>query len=320
MVEEMITRRMLIVIVTLSICSVVTYSQNKSPILDLIENSIPKREAGWKLRSSDRMEVNPVPQAAMDWTNGKDEIGAYIFVFPTSEGAANNLKPDSGDAPYSKLDGIGDEAYIWTPEENREYKRHTIRFRKAGVVVMMSSTSGDVAKRGAKFIAESIPPLNQYLQIVPQPQMQGDICHVYVVDVAKARKSFDEYRDSGNSEAAKKAMAASETRFPEFRTVIGEEELTTKTYPFPGSRLIITASIYYTDESMASTKGVDSMLVGIVVSPKSQKDAISAEDNAVSEFTLKDRDTVRVKKYLKVNGQLYLVGVECKSNGINDLQ
>ena len=102
--------------------------------------------------------------------------------------------------------------------------------------------------------------------------------------------------------------------------MIGEEELTTKTYPFPHSNLIITASIYYTDESMASSKGVDSMLVGVVVSPKAQKDAVSAEDNAVSESTLNGRDTVRVKKHLKVNGRLYLVGVECKGKGVNDLQ
>jgi hypothetical protein len=145
--------------------------------------------------------------------------------------------------------------------------------------------------------------------LVPQPQKQGDLCHVYVVDIAKAQKGFDEYSDTGNTQK----IAAAQTTFPEFRTVIGEEELTTKTFPFPNSRLIITASIYYTDESMASSNSSDSMLVGVVVSPKAQKDAISAVDNAVSESTLKDMDTVRVKKYLKVNSRLYLVGVECKS-------
>jgi hypothetical protein len=146
-------------------------------------------------------------------------------------------------------------------------------------------------------------------ELVPQPQIPGDICHVYVVDIAKARKAFNEYSDTGNVQA----MAAAETTFPEFRTVIGEEELTTKTFPFPNSHLIITASIYYTDESMASSNSSSSMLVGVVVSPKAQRDAISAADNAVSESTLKDLDTVRVKKYLKVNSRLYLVGVECKS-------
>lgn len=145
--------------------------------------------------------------------------------------------------------------------------------------------------------------------LVSQSQVQGDVCHVYVVDVEKAKKGFNEYSDTGNLQA----MAAAETTFPEFRTVVGEEELTTKTFSFPNSRFIITASIYYTDESMASSNSSSSVLVGVVVSPKAQKDALSATDNAVSESTLKDLDTVRVKKYLKVNSRLYLVGVECKN-------
>ena len=144
---------------------------------------------------------------------------------------------------------------------------------------------------------------------VPQSQIPGDVCHVYVVDIAKARQGFNEYSNTGNTEA----MAAAQTTFPEFRTVIGEEELTTKTFPFPNSRLTITASIYYTDESMASSNSSSSMLVGVVVSSTAQRDALSAADNAVSESTLKDVDTVRVKKYLNVNSRLYLVGVECKS-------
>lgn len=171
--------------------------------------------------------------------------------------------------------------------------------RRVFIVIVTLSISSAVNYSQNK---SSIPDL------VPQPQMQSDICHVYVVDIAKARKGFNEYSNTGNLQA----IAAAETKFPDFRTVIGEEELTTKTFPFPNSRLIITASIYYTDESMASSDSSDSMLVGVVVSPKAQKDAISAADNAVSESTLKDRDTVRVKKYLKVNGRLYLVGVECK--------
>lgn len=140
-------------------------------------------------------------------------------------------------------------------------------------------------------------------------QIRGDLCHVYAVDIEKAKKGFDEYNDTGNTQT----MAAAETKFPDFRTVVGEEELTTKTFPFPNSRFIITASIYYTDESMASSNGSDSILVGVVVSSKAEKDAISAVDNAVSESTLKDMDTVRVKKYLKVDSRLFLVGVECKN-------
>ena len=144
-------------------------------------------------------------------------------------------------------------------------------------------------------------------------QTRRDACHVYVVDVALGRKSFEKFRETGNAQADAKALAVGQTVFPEFYPLIGEEELTTKTYPFLRSSLVITASVYYTDESMASAEGADSMLVGIVISPKPQRDAISTENNAVSEVTENDHlDMVRAKKYVKVNGRLYLVGIECR--------
>lgn len=142
--------------------------------------------------------------------------------------------------------------------------------------------------------------------IVASAQSLGDLCHVYVVDVETARKAFS----AGNVNPNTKPAGL--TVFPEFRTVIGEEELTTRSYPFPGNKLVITASVFYTDESMASSAGVDSMQVGIVVSEKGQKDALSAENNALAEITLYQRDTVRTKKYLNVGGRQYLVGMECK--------
>jgi hypothetical protein len=144
-------------------------------------------------------------------------------------------------------------------------------------------------------------------------QTRSDFCHVYVVDVAKATKAAESFRESGKAVVDAKVLSAGQTVFPEFGPVMGEEELTTKTYRFPGSDLTITASVYYTDESMASIHGADSMLVGIIVSPRAQKDAIAAENNAVSEITYGDNvDTVRAKKYLKVKGRLYLVGIECR--------
>jgi hypothetical protein len=150
------------------------------------------------------------------------------------------------------------------------------------------------------------------LSVVPA-QTRKDACHVYVVDVALGRKAFEGFPETGNSVPDQKALSVGQTVFPEFHPMIGEEELTTKTYRFPKSSLFITASVYYTDESMASAEGADSMLVGVVISPKRQRDAISAENNAVSEVTDNDLlNTVRAKKYVKVNGRLYLVGVECR--------
>jgi len=130
-------------------------------------------------------------------------------------------------------------------------------------------------------------------------QTRRDACHVYVVDVKHGRQKV----------------------FPEFHPVIGEEELTTKTYPFSRSRLTITASVYYTDESMASAGGADSILVGIVVAPNAQRDAISAENNAVAEVTLNPHlNTVRAKKYVKVNGRLYRYSHACFNTRLVELK
>jgi hypothetical protein len=142
-------------------------------------------------------------------------------------------------------------------------------------------------------------------------QTRKDVCHVYVVDVEMARKAAEDFQPTGDPQ--RDAKAAGLTTFPEFNPTIGEEELTTKTYPFPGSPLMITASVYYTDESMASATGADSMQVAIAIAPKAQTNAISAENNAVSEVTDNvHRDAVRAKQFVKVNGRLYLVGIECR--------
>jgi hypothetical protein len=84
-----------------------------------------------------------------------------------------------------------------------------------------------------------------------------------VVDSALAER----YREASEKDQARLAKAV-ETDFPEFHPTIGEEELTTKTYRFPRSKLIITASVFYTDESLRSVKSADSIIVAVVVSSR----------------------------------------------------
>ena len=142
-------------------------------------------------------------------------------------------------------------------------------------------------------------------------QEGGDQCHVYVADSLKVIKAMDRYSSTPEDEKAEKALAAAIVMFPPFVTTRGEEELTTKTYRFPHSRLRITASVYYTDESMSSYGGADSMLLALAVARRAFGSAFDAENNAVAEITDLHVDTARVKKQLRVGGRLYLVGVEC---------
>ena len=140
-------------------------------------------------------------------------------------------------------------------------------------------------------------------------QTRGDTCHVYVVDVEKARRAST----IADEKAREKALAEAETVFPEFLTVVAEEELTTKTYPFPGGGQFVTANVFYTDESMMSSASADSMMLSIIVSPKPQKDESSSPENALAEVTYNEgTDAVRVKKYVRVGGRSYLVGLECR--------
>lgn len=136
---------------------------------------------------------------------------------------------------------------------------------------------------------------------------QVDVCHVFVVDSALAERWYN-----ASIEEQPRLEKAAQTIFPEFKPKIGEEELTTKTYRFPRSKMIITASVFYTDESLRSEKSADSIIVGIVVSPKKLRDAIGADHNAVAETTYTSEPmTIKAKKFVRVNHRFYAVGIEC---------
>jgi hypothetical protein len=150
-------------------------------------------------------------------------------------------------------------------------------------------------------------------------QTGADVCHVYVVDVAKSTRALKILEESESEEALAKVLSAAQTIFPEFQPTIGEEKLTTRHYSFPGSKLVITATVYYTDESMASHgEGAadsrnDSMLIGVIVASRGKASAIEAQaGNAITEVTHDQyTNTIRTKQYVKVRGRMYLVGIEC---------
>ena len=154
---------------------------------------------------------------------------------------------------------------------------------------------------------------------VAAAQSKSDRCHVYVVDV-KATQQFREKTDLNalmrkskkEQEEIINAAGLGKT-YDEFLTKVGEEELTSRTYPFPNGKLVISASVFYTDESMASTGNSDSVLLAISVAAKAYDNAISAPDAALAEVSYdQSTDAARVKKNMIVNGREYLVGLECR--------
>ena len=128
-------------------------------------------------------------------------------------------------------------------------------------------------------------------------QRGSDNCEVYVVD----------------------ADAKKDVMLEKFVTFIAEEELTNKSYRFLKTGLFITASVYYTDESLSSQHGADSIMLGIAISSKPLSSAFSTRHNAFAELTLATLDTVRVKTYYTVKGRRYLVGIQCQKGKHEDI-
>lgn len=298
------------IVLLLTVFSVSTLAQSvSSPLLILIEQSVPKADAVWKVKESGHGKLGWIANSTT-WTDGKDVVYSHVDAYSDATFARKIFQEESG---LEKINGLGDEGGLDRKEAKSADPLYIVRFRKAGAIVAVTSRSEQASIRLAKSIAEAMPSGEAYSKLIPVQPSNGDYCHVYVVDVGKARKL------SENLSTNTKTPSDVETDFPDFRTDIGEETLTTKTYSFPNSKLIITASVYYTDESMASKKGVDSMVIGVAVSDKALEDALVANDNAFAETTFYERDTIRVKKYLKVNGRQYLLGMQCNSNGQNDL-
>lgn len=136
-----------------------------------------------------------------------------------------------------------------------------------------------------------------------QNQVKRDVCHVYIVDGAKAEKGIKTHNE--------KLQKDSEIDFPPFTTTIGEEEETIKSYHIPKTKLFIFARVFYTDES---TFG-DSITLSIAISPKAKPSELSNTTNALSEVSY-DKNTKGIKThvFIKLQNRIYLVGLHCDCN------
>jgi len=99
-----------------------------------------------------------------------------------------------------------------------------------------------------------------------------------------------------------------------FSTIVGEEELTTKAFKLPRTSLYIVAGVFYTDESMASEKGLDSVMLELALSKGKQRDVLRSLSWAAAEMPLSTFDVGRVSMLIKINGRAQLVVMECKND------
>lgn len=97
-----------------------------------------------------------------------------------------------------------------------------------------------------------------------------------------------------------------------FDTVIAEEQLTTRVFRLPKTSLFLIASVWYTDESMASDKGQDSTSLELMVSRKSNRDFSTALNFSESEMPTNGFDAGRVSTLVKSMGRTLYVIMECR--------
>lgn len=95
-----------------------------------------------------------------------------------------------------------------------------------------------------------------------------------------------------------------------FDTVIGEEERTIRAFRLPGTKLFVVGAVFYTDESMASEQGSDSMSLELTLSHNARRNVLRSLSFADAEMPLKV-SVGRVSMLIKVTGRPHLVVMEC---------
>lgn len=123
---------------------------------------------------------------------------------------------------------------------------------------------------------------------------------------------------SGNSDRCEVALAdikiGRSTQLGTFTTVIAEEELTTRAFRLPGTKLYVVASVFYTDESMASERGADSVSLELLLSSGRKRDVLRSLSWAEAEMPLNGFDVGRVSMIVRVNGRPKMVLMECRKD------
>jgi hypothetical protein len=97
-----------------------------------------------------------------------------------------------------------------------------------------------------------------------------------------------------------------------FDTIIGEEELTTRVYRLPRTKLFVIASIFYTDESMASDRGNDSISMSLAISTKPKRDVLNSLSYSDAEAPEEGFDVGRVTTMYKAGRRVFMIVMECR--------
>jgi hypothetical protein len=124
------------------------------------------------------------------------------------------------------------------------------------------------------------------------------------------------FAQSGNSDRCEVVIVDMKSKkgvlLGTFKTTIAEEELTTKSFPLPGTKLFIVASVFYTDESLSSSQGADSVSLELALSHSKKRNVLTSLSWAEAEMPLNGFDVGRVTMKVTAPGRRSLVIMECR--------
>ena len=96
-----------------------------------------------------------------------------------------------------------------------------------------------------------------------------------------------------------------------FDTVIAEEERTVRAFRLPGTKLFVVASVFYTDESMASDQGSSSTSLELTLSRTPHRRILRSISFADAEFPTQAQ-VGRVSLLTRITGKPQLIVMECR--------
>jgi hypothetical protein len=140
---------------SLSLClSTIVLAHDFSSLLQKAEETVktrnPSRELLWKRQVTDK-------EVVYQWGSAKDGIRLLVFYGASEKEAAERMNffiSHISVGPDKKLEGIGDEAYMWRSHGDGF---GAIRFRKSNVFMDLVAPSAAMAEDLARSLADLIP-------------------------------------------------------------------------------------------------------------------------------------------------------------------
>ncbi|HYW72032.1 MAG TPA: hypothetical protein VE961_13420 [Pyrinomonadaceae bacterium] len=131
----------------------------KKELLDRLDDGVSVKEPGFK-RTAKRQKTAEDTAALLGWTSGDDYVSATTYEYASPQEAAAQLQatinaPASVPSDIKKLN-IGDEGYERAHGAYSKAGATSVFFRRGNVMIVLSASSPEIAKRFAKHLVDEI--------------------------------------------------------------------------------------------------------------------------------------------------------------------